>query len=247
MVHDHRGFGSSGGLPRNDIDPWTRIGDWRCALSYLESRPEVDSARIGVSGTSYSGGHVLVLGATDRRVKCVVSQVPTISGREQSRRWVSPDALPLFEELLLDDLRAQHQGGEPRVRAVVSADLNELAAYRAPDAVAFYTQPVPENAWQNEVTLRSTFAARMYEPGSWVKRISPTPLLMVVVDHDTITLTDLELQAYEEALQPKQMKVIRGGHFDPYVTKFDEASSAAVEWFSQHLRSAPEQSVARVR
>ena len=44
---------------------------------------EVDAERIGVWGSSYSGGHVLVVGAIDRRVKCVVSQVPLVSGYEQ--------------------------------------------------------------------------------------------------------------------------------------------------------------------
>jgi dienelactone hydrolase len=78
LVHDHRNFGMSGGHLRGDIDPWQQIADWRRAISYLKSRPEVDPTRIGLWGTSYAGGHALVLGATDRRLCCVVAQVPTI-------------------------------------------------------------------------------------------------------------------------------------------------------------------------
>jgi cephalosporin-C deacetylase-like acetyl esterase len=80
LVHDHRGFGASDGEPRYDVDPWRQIADWRRAISYLESRPEVDPHRIGLWGTSYAGGHAIVLGATDRRLRAVVAQVPTISG-----------------------------------------------------------------------------------------------------------------------------------------------------------------------
>ena len=80
LVHDHRNFGMSGGDLRGDIDPWQQIADWRRAISYLESRPEVDPTRIGLWGTSYAGGHALVRGATDRRLRCVVAQIPTISG-----------------------------------------------------------------------------------------------------------------------------------------------------------------------
>lgn len=236
LVHDHRNFGVSDGLPRQDVDPWVQISDWRCAISWLETRPEVDADRIGIWGSSYSGGHALVLGATDRRLKCVVSQVPTISGYEQGRRRDSPDVLPAFEQLLVDDLRAQHRGESPRMQAVVSVNPSELAAYRTPDSVDFYIQPLPEGAWSNAVTLRSTLAARMYEPGIWVERISPTPLLMVIATHDGLTMTDLELQAYERALQPKRLKLISGGHFDPYGASFDEARSAATEWFIEHLR-----------
>ena len=41
----------------------------------------------------------------------------------------------------------------------------------------------------------------MYEPGAWIARVSPTPLLMIVAL--AITLTDLQLSAYEQALEPK--------------------------------------------
>ncbi|MFF3142802.1 alpha/beta hydrolase, partial [Streptomyces sp. NPDC057927] len=54
LLHDHRNFGASDGLPRQDIDPWRQIADWRRAISYLESRPEVDADRIGLWGTSYA-------------------------------------------------------------------------------------------------------------------------------------------------------------------------------------------------
>jgi fermentation-respiration switch protein FrsA (DUF1100 family) len=209
--------------------------DWRCALSYLEMHPRIDRRRIGIWGTSFSGGHALVLAATDRRVRCVVSQVPTISGFEQSRRRVSPDAAPDFLEALSDDLREQHLGGVPRYQAVVSADPKQPAAYRSAEAIEFYEQDIEGAAWGNSVTLRSTFAARMYEPGIWIDRVSPTPLLMIVAADDRVTITDLELQAYEKALQPKQLLLVPGGHFEPYGNAFPCASSAAVEWFQQHL------------
>jgi uncharacterized protein len=120
---------------------------------------------------------------------------------------------------------------------VVSADPSVPAAYCAPDAVAFYNQPVPDGVWDNVVTLRSTRAARTYEPGTWIARVSPTPLLMVVGLRDTITLTDLALGAYEAALQPKKLVTIDGGHFDPYLSRFTEASGAAVAWFTEHLNT----------
>jgi hypothetical protein len=222
-------------MPRNDIDPWAQIGDWRRALSYLEARPEVDGDQLSIWGSSFSGGHALVMAATDPRVKCVVSQVPTISGFEQSRRRVSPYALQGFLASITDDLRAQHRGEEPRLQAVVSADAGEAAVYRAPDAIAFYSRDLGGANWTNEVTLRSSFAARLYEPGVWIGRISPTPLMMIVATRDRITVTDLELEAYERALEPKQLVLIAGGHFDAYAAAFELSANSAIDWFTQHL------------
>jgi hypothetical protein len=235
LLHDHRGFGASEGTPRHDIDPWRQIMDWRRAISFLETLDVVDPKRIGLWGTSYAGGHAIVLGATDRRLRCVVAQVPTISGYEQGLRRIAPENVAAIEGAFADDDRAQLRGELPRRQAIVSGDPAVAASYRAKDALDFYLQPLPDGAWENHVTVRSTRAARMYEPGQWIARVSPTPLLMVVATRDAITLTDLELAAYERALQPKRLVTIEGGHFDPYLSQFHVSSEAAVEWFKQHL------------
>ncbi len=226
LVHDHRNFGASDGAERGDVDPWQQIADWRRAISFLESQPEVDPVRIGIWGTSYAGGHAIVLGATDRRLRAVVAQVPTISGFEQGLRRVAPFA---------EDDRGQLRGEPLRRQLVVSDDLAIPASYRSKDAIDFYLQPTPPGIWENSVTIRSTRAARMYEPGIWVPRVSPTPLLLVVALSDTMTVTDLTLAAYERALEPKKLQLISGGHFAPYLDQFPLAAAAATEWFSEHL------------
>jgi uncharacterized protein len=235
LLHDHRNFGASDGAIRHDVDPWRQIADWRRAISFLENQPEVDSSRIGVWGTSYAGGHVIVLGATDRRIRAVVSQVPTISGFEQGLRRIPPDAIPALENAFAEDERQQLRGEPPRRQLIVSADPSVPASYRSKDAIDFYLQPIPPGIWENSVTSRSTRAARMYEPGIWVPRVSPTPLLMVVALNDTITVTDLALAAYERALEPKKLVTIQGGHFDPYLPQFPTSSAVAVAWFREHL------------
>lgn len=235
LFHDHRGFGESEGTPRQDINPWRQIEDWRRAITYLQSRDEVDSERIGLWGSSYSGGHALVLGATDSRLKAVVSQVPTISGHQQGLRRVNPTAVAALEASFADDDLGQLRGEEPRRIALVSDDGVTPASYTDPEAVAFYLQPIPDGLWENHVTIRSTRAARSYEPGIYVDKVSPTPLLMIVGETDRVTPTDLALAAYERALEPKELVIFPGGHFDAYLKDFETTSGAAVRWFIQHL------------
>ena len=239
LVHDHRGFGDSGGSPRQDVNPWQQVADWRRVVSYLESLPQVDSTRIGIWGTSYAGGHALVLAATDRRLKAVVSQVPIISGIEQGKRRTSPELQPALEAFLTDDERSQFRGEPANYIAVVAEDKSQRAAYYAPEVIDFYLQPLPQGKWENKVTVRSGFWSRIYEPGAFIPLISPTPLLMIVADEDRVTLTDVELAAYERALQPKQLKLIKGGHFAPYLKQFHQAAGEALAWFRQHLNQIP--------
>lgn len=237
IVHDHRNFGLSGGEIRGDIDPWQQISDWRRVISYLESLPGVDRNRLGIWGTSYAGGHAIVLGATDARVRAVSVQVPIISGYEQSLRRVSPDARAALQEFFNEDERGQLRGEPPKRQLVVSLDMTQRAAYRSQDMIDFHdAYEIPDGVEHGDtITVRSTRLAQMYEPGLWISRIGPKPLLMVVARNDVITPTDLALAAFERAVEPKRLKLIDRGHFDAYRSEFEESSAAARDWFVEHL------------
>ncbi len=60
---------------REVVDPLDQIRDIASALDYLSGEPGVDVKRIGIWGTSYSGGHVITMGARDDRIAAIVSQV----------------------------------------------------------------------------------------------------------------------------------------------------------------------------
>src|SRR5207253_3543078 len=122
LVFDNRGFGASDGEPRQEIDPWAQVRDYRHAITYARTLQEVDPGRIGVWGSSYSGGHVLVIAAIDRRVKAVVSQVPLISGHANLRALVRADFIAGFRELFDADRLARFQGKAPGMVPVVDKD-----------------------------------------------------------------------------------------------------------------------------
>src|ERR1700738_3957056 len=140
LLHDHRNFGASDGTERGDVDPWQQIADWRRGISFLEHQPEVDAAHIGIWGTSYAGGHAIVLGATDRRLRAVVAQVPTISGFEQGLRRVAPEGIAGLERVFAEDDRGGLRGEPCGRQLVVSDDPTVPASYRSKDAMDFYLQ-----------------------------------------------------------------------------------------------------------
>ena len=113
LVFDNRNFGASDGEPRQEIDPWAQVRDYRHAITYAQTRPEVAGDRIGVWGTSYSGGHVLVLGAIDKRVRCVVAQVPLVSGFRNIQRLVRQDFLAPNRAAFDQDRAARYRGDRP--------------------------------------------------------------------------------------------------------------------------------------
>ena len=239
VVFDNRNFGASDGEPRQEIDPWQQVRDYRDAITYAETLEETDPARIGVWGSSYSGGHVLVVGAIDRRVKCVVAQVPLASGHGNARRLIRADYLAGLQGMFAEDRRARMAGKTPAMIPVVAQDPASPSALPTPDSWVWFTETGRTRAplWKNEVTLRSVEMFTEYEPGSYVSFISPTPLLMVVALGDVLTVADLALAAYERALEPKRLVTLQGGHFDAYIKDFEASSKPTVEWFTRHLAS----------
>jgi fermentation-respiration switch protein FrsA (DUF1100 family) len=164
-----------------------------------------------------------------------VASVGSSAIRGRGLPGASGAALVALEKLFDDDERAQLSGGQPVTRAVVSDDPAVPAFYTDPDAVAYYILPIEGAKLDNIATLRSMRWARMYTPGQWIDRIGPTPLMVLVAEHDHVTGVDLVLKAYERAVQPKRLVLLEGGHFDPYHAEFATASRSALEWFQQNL------------
>jgi len=237
LVFDNRNFGASEGEPRQHIDPWQQVRDYRDAITFAESVSEVDQDRIGVWGSSYSGGHVLVIGAIDRRVKCVVSQVPLISGHRNARRLIRADLVAAVQGQFEADRRARYTGKAAAMIPVVAQDPMAPCALPTPDSWQWFTETGKKcaPAWRNEVTLQSVELFTEYEPGAYIEWISLTPLMMVVAAGDHLTVSDEALAAFTRALEPKKLVLLTGGHFDAYVKDFESASGSARDWFVQHL------------
>jgi uncharacterized protein len=233
LVFDNRNFGASDGEPRQEIDPVAQVRDYRHAITYAIGLREVDRTRVGVWGSSYSGGHVLMVAAIDRRVGAVVAQVPLVSGYENIRSLVRSDLIGGFREQFDADREARGRGEPPAMVPVVDKDPMAPSALPTPDSYQWFTETHEHRApsWRNEVTLRTVEMLSEYEPGTYISRISPTPLLMLVAEKDVLTPTELSLAAYEDAREPKKLVILPGGHFDAYVKGFDRSMVPARDWF----------------
>jgi uncharacterized protein len=103
LVFDYRYMGESEGKPRSQLFPHQQHQDYRNGISWIRQQPEIDPDWVGVWGSSYSGGHVLHLAATDRRIKAVVAQVPLVNGYSNAQRLLRPDQLAAFQRDLAAD------------------------------------------------------------------------------------------------------------------------------------------------
>jgi uncharacterized protein len=232
LVYGNRNFGDSDGTPHGEVDPWGPIRDYRHAITYACSLAEVDGSRIGIWGTSYTGRHVLVVGAMDDRVKCVVSQVPVVSGHRNADRAIAEDRIPDVLARFAADPQARFAGEAPKTIPVTSLNPTELCAFAGQNAFESF-QDAPRS--KNEVTVRSIEMFYEHETSAYVAKIGPTPLLMIVEDDDTLAAVDQTLDLYNRALEPTKLLWFSGGHFDASIGDQEAAAVAARDWYLQHL------------
>lgn len=232
FVFDNPGFGESEGAVRQEADPILQRRAIQDAITLVSTLEEVDDSAIGLWGSSYAGGHAIQIAAYDRRIKCIVAQVPAISGYEQSLRRTSPFAYKSMLERLANDRRSRFSGEAPQYVTLVSSNPNDAVVFPGMEAYEYYTAA---EHFVNKVTLRSLEYSRENEPGMHIARVSPTPMLMIVADSDTVTPTDIALRAFNQASEPKKLTILKGGHFSPYVQHFDLVMEESCNWFGRYL------------
>jgi uncharacterized protein len=256
LLFDHRGFGGSDGL-RGDIDPHQQIADYRYALTYAGTLDGVDPARLGVWGTSYSGGHVLCVAAQDARVRAAVAQVPTISGSESMRRRVGEDGLRQLRASWDRDQAAAAAGHPPRMvpAAEVGAwDLGDDAADPGEPVAPHLLPPAPRGVypdaergryyaelpeprrrtWRNRITALSVERYSRYEPGLSLPQVT-APLLVIRAEEDTITPSDLIARAVEAGGDNVRSLSVPGGHYGVYTAHRARVAREAARFLATHL------------
>ena len=242
LIFDYRYMGASTGEPRQHIDPWQQIEDYRNAISYLESRDDIDDERIGAWGISYSGGHVLILGALDARVRAVCR-------RRADRRRLAEHAPRARDARLPRACRP----ALPRPGASSTRPASTLTSRTSPtNWVPSASWPFPKSrvtfaqlkasgrpAYEGRATAASTEMLLAYSVCRSSRACARTPTLMVVAEGDDHTHWDLAAEAFDAIPgERKRLHVVpRSGHLTMYE---DEAAvavvaQAAADWFAEYL------------
>jgi fermentation-respiration switch protein FrsA (DUF1100 family) len=242
LIFDYRCFGESGGEPRQHIDPWDQIEDYRNAISFVATLPEVDASRIGIWGISYSGGHVLVVGATDPRVRCVVSNIPVVDGYRNMRRVHGTMGFRALRSAIEADRKRRYTtGGGGMIPHAMLDNTNDLSTWPFPETYETFKvlKEKEAPAYQNQSTIESTELLMYYSVAPFVSRIYDTPTLVVVAEEDDLTLWDLEIEAYNAIPTDKKRLVVVPGstHMTLYsdLSRLKIAATAARDWFLENL------------
>ncbi|KLO89404.1 uncharacterized protein LW93_1463 [Fusarium fujikuroi] len=238
LLFDHRNWGASDGVPRNETNPIQTARDYSDAFDFVASLDEVNASRIVYWGTSMCGGSVLHAAAFDKRIRAVISQVPFVSGE-----LLSSHLAPLIGSLYSS--RQQLKAGKPVPLIKLFAETPDESLQQDTKALiqdenlcdfikALDKDKLP---WSPNVTPQTLLNMIAFEPLAFMHRIAPTPLLLVSAENDRCAPTFTQLKAYALAYEPKRLAILKGsGHFDPYHGKvFEENVKAQLAYLKDIL------------
>lgn len=232
LVFDYRGFGGSDG-DATFLDPMTQVEDWRNAVTYLETREEIDAGRIGAFGSGGTGGGNAVMAAgLDDRILATVSQVPIADGRDWLHRMRREHEWLEFLERIRLDRVARATTGRSELVPPRDGIMVPTPERKTTNVKSDVDQRVPE-----QVELASAEAIFAYRPIDVVDRIAPRALMLICVENDATTPEDHAYALYERAKAPKRLVVQTGTtHYAAYAQYRDLVNPLIVEWFQRHLR-----------
>jgi uncharacterized protein len=231
LVFDYRHFGGSAGEPRQLIDVGRQLEDWRAAIAYTRELDGIDSRRIALWGTSFSGGHVVAVAATDERIAAVVSQVPFTDGVSAARALGLRHLLRLTAAALRDEYRARRDRSPYYIPAV--GPPGSLAAMTAPGAQEGVEAMTPPGFdLDNRCTPR--VGLRMYNSYRRLGQVR-CPVLVCVCERDSTTLPAPTIAAAERAPTAELVRYPID-HFDVYVGEaFERAVRDQTAFLTRHL------------
>lgn len=239
LAFDYRHFGRSDGEPRQLLSIGRQLEDYAAAIGFARSLDGVDPNRIVVWGSSFSGGHVIPVAATDGRVAAAIAQVPLmdgLAGLVNMARYAGAGQLARLTLAGLRDLAASARGRGPVMLPVVGPP-GSVAAMSAPDSEPGY-RAIAGPSWGNGVAARVALTTSSYRPGLQADRL-PCPILIQIADRDTVAPPKAARDAAWRATGRAEVRTYPIGHFDIYAgAPFERAIADQLHFLRRHVGSA---------
>lgn len=240
LLFDYRTFGESSGEPRQFAWPPRHREDYAAAVDCARGLEGVDPDRIVLWGTSWSGGHVVYIAASDPRIAAVISQTPDLDGfatmRQLGRYAGLGQQLRLTWIGIRDALRMARDQ-EPLMVPTVGRP-GELAGMTTDDSDPGM-RAIAGPTWRNEVTGRAAFA-------EWTNRAITRmdelrcPILVQIGDRDEVIPAASVRAAAWKAKGRVEVREYPCVHFDIYAEWRERALTDQLHFLRRHLGAVEE-------
>ena len=191
---DMRGCGDSDGL-FGHLLCLDQVEDTRAAITFMQTRPEVDPDRIAVVGSSFGAAVAVYTGGVDERVAAVISSGGWGNGERKFRgQHPTPEAWDKFTKMLEAGKKHREENGEP-----LYVDRYDIV-------------PIPEHLRANmpsgsvqQFTADTALGMMEFTAEDVISNIAPRPVLLLHSSVDSVTPTEQSVEMFKRAGQPTDL------------------------------------------
>ncbi len=240
LLFDYRSFGDSTGEPRQYGNPASHRDDYRAAVGFARELDGVDSERIVLWGTSWSGGHIVYVAADDGHIAAVISQTPDLDGLRTLLQIARYGGIGQLARLIVHGIRdaaGALSGREPHL-IPIAAQPGTAAAMSSEEAEPGYTA-IGGPTWRNEITARAVLDEGRNRAITRIGELN-CPILIQIAEHDSVAPPAQAKAAAWRAKGRSEVREYPCAHFDIYVGRWRERAIAdQLHFLRRHLSPAP--------
>lgn len=217
LTFDYRGFGESGGSPRQRVRLADQVADFHAAVDAATKLPDVDPNRIVLWGVSLGGGHVLQVAAERSDIAAVIAVVPMVDGLAAARHALDSHAPSQLMRATGRGIRSRvsERLGRDQVMMPVVAQPGQLGALTLPGSYEDY-QSIAGPSWRNEVQADVGLELGSRAPLQAAERVT-APVLVQIADFDRSAPPQAAAKAAFKARA--EVRHYPGDHFDVFEGK----------------------------
>ena len=212
--------------------------DWKAAIDFARTLPEVDPTRVAIWGFSLSGGHIFPVAARNSGLAAAIAQTPLADGPATApgamRHTTARAFLRVTGRGLLDTVGGRL--GRGPLLVPLAGPPGTVAMLSTPDALNGDRALNPDNRypdWQQEIAARSALRIGFYRPGRAASRVK-CPLLVLAYDHDDVAPADASARAGKRAPNGPIVR-LSGGHYEPFLDGHAQAADLPLSFLREHL------------
>jgi uncharacterized protein len=204
LQFEFRGCGDSEG-ERGRIICLEQVADTSNAITYLQSRADVDPQRIALCGSSLGAAVAVYAAGVDPRAAAVISQGGWGNGERKFRLQHQGAEWDRFMKQLTDGIRQRQTTGK-------SLMVPRFDIVPVPPKIRAYITNDPKSSM--EFPAETPLSMFLFQPEEMIGRISPRPVLLLHGAGDSVTPASESMALFSRAKSPVELHLIDGAdHF----------------------------------
>lgn len=239
LLYDYRGFGESGGQPRQVAWQPLHREDLAAAIRFVPSLDGVDAGRLVLWGWSWGASHSLYRAAAQTDgIAAVIAIGPDVDGLATLRHLASQAGAGPMARLNLaatKDMLARARGQAPVMTPIV-APPGSTAALTTEESEPGYTA-LAGPTWRNEVAARVAYSEGLNRGISQASELR-CPILVQGGEHDSVSPISVARKVAWEAKGRSELREYPCGHYGFLLELRDQVIADQLHFLGRHLAAA---------